>query len=206
MREDQEKGGYEEGGISDTWFETRHQRWTGKTLTGSLGTDRSGLTDRQVSWGCCRSKDSATEMVRLTCAYPCRVLGGRRGGWRQPMGVAGRTRGCRPVPTRQVVRRGAGSEVVAGKKNLSPSLTSCPTWAGCSTPGDPGGTATPSHLRAPSSSLETTIPGGPCVRAAAALQIRPCKDYWELKSLMPLPAAERMVIFLEVVVVVGGGL
>lgn len=104
-----------------------------------LGMDRPELTDGQVSWGVLqKARDSETGMVRLTCAYPCCVLGGSRGGgWRQPMGVVGRTRGCGPVPTRQVVGGGAGSGGRGQEKKLSSSFTYCPSGTGCSTPGDP---------------------------------------------------------------------
>lgn len=109
---------------------------------GKSGAGRPALTDGQVlgggGGGTAEGQDSETGMVRLTCAYPCRVLGGSLGGgWRQPMGLVGRTRGCGPVPTRQVVGGGAGSGDRGQETKLSRSLTSCPTWTGCSTPGDP---------------------------------------------------------------------
>lgn len=47
-------------GITDTWFATRHQRWTGRRVLEKLGTDRSGLTDGQVSWGAAEGQDSET--------------------------------------------------------------------------------------------------------------------------------------------------
>lgn len=53
------------------------------------------------------------------------------------MGVVGWTRVCGPVPTSQVVGGGAGSGGRGREKKLSPSRTSCPTRASCSTPGDP---------------------------------------------------------------------
>lgn len=53
------------------------------------------------------------------------------------MGVVEWTRDCRPVPTSQVVGGGAGSGGRGREKKLSPSLTSRPTRAGCSTSDDP---------------------------------------------------------------------
>lgn len=122
--------------MSHIWFGARYQRWTGRRVQGEI---RDGQTRAQQMDRCrgstAEGQDSETGMVRLTCAYPCRVLGG--GGWRQPMGVVGRTRGCGPVPTRQVVGGGAGSGGPVQEKKPSPSLTSCPTRTGSSTPGDP---------------------------------------------------------------------
>lgn len=104
--------------------------------------------------GAAEGRDSETGMVRLTRAYPCRVLDGSRGGgWRQPMGVVGRTRGCGLV-LRLQVRRGAGSGGRGREKKLSPSLTSCPARASCSTPGDPREVQPPPPTSGPPAPVE----------------------------------------------------
>lgn len=48
-----ERAECEERRPGDTWSAARHQRQTGRREQGELGTAGLGLTDGQVSWGCC---------------------------------------------------------------------------------------------------------------------------------------------------------
>lgn len=155
-----ERGGRGERGIHDTRLgagiraglvgetggrQIRAQRWTGVVVVLQAGTE--------------------TGMLRLTCAYRCRVLGGSRGGgWRQPIGLAGRQGAADPSPRAGCRRQGMSDRRadVGRKAQLKPHILPCA--ASCPTRGDPRGVRPPPPASGPPSSrygLGTTIPGRP---------------------------------------------
>lgn len=80
----------EERRAGDTWSAARHQRQAGRREQGRLGTAGPGLTDGQVSWGCCgrpglRDRHGLTHL----CLSPPRP------GWQPRRRLAAAHGGCK---------------------------------------------------------------------------------------------------------------